>query len=120
MEDRLWHHLDALLGAAEIVVDRPAGSTHPRFPDFVYPYDYGYLADTDGGDGGGIDVWIGSVPGRRLVGVLVTVDLEKRDTEVKLLLGCTEAEAASVLATHQTGAQAALWIRRPAGDRAVT
>jgi len=50
----------------------------------------------------------------------LTVDLEKRDAEVKPLLGCTEAEAAAVLATHQTGAQAALRIRRPADDTAVT
>ena len=110
---RFWEHLDALLASSEIVIDRPAGSTHPRFPDFVYPHDYGYLAGTDGGDGHGIDVWIGSRGDRTLVGVLATVDLEKRDAELKLLLGCTDAEVDALVAVHNEGRQAATLVPRP-------
>ena len=115
MDARLWAHLDTLVSSSEVVIDRPAGSTHPRFPDFAYPYDYGYLAGTSGGDGSGIDVWIGSVAGQPLVGVVLTADLEKRDAEVKLLLGCTAAEAAEIHSAHNAGAQAGALIFRPEG-----
>ena len=113
MEPRIWKHLEVLVATSEIVVDRPAGSTHPRFPDVHHPLDHGYLAGTDGGDGAGIDAWIGSLPGRRLVGALLTVDLEKRDAEAKLLLGCTGAEIATILRAHDIGAQAAVLVSRP-------
>lgn len=115
--DRFWRHLDALLQVSTVVIDRPAGTTHPRFPEFVYPYDYGHLADTDGGDGHGIDVWIGRRGDRALVGVVATVDLEKRDAEVKLLLGCDEPDVATILAAHQAGRQAAALVRRPPPPR---
>lgn len=49
-------------GGAEIVVDRPRGSHHPDFPEFVYELDYGYLKGTTSADSEGIDVWIGSDP----------------------------------------------------------
>ena len=107
-DQRFWRVFDELLRASRIRVDRPAGSTHPRFPDFVYPHDYGYLEDTRGGDGQGIDVWIGSMPERELTGVLVTVDAEKRDAEVKLLLGCTPEEAERLRIVHDQGRQAVL------------
>lgn len=112
-DDRFWAYLDALVADSEIVIDRPAGCTHPRFPEFVYPYDYGYLADTAGGDGQGIDLWIGSRPERALVAVLATVDLEKRDAEVKLLLGCTAEEIESIRRVHSAQQQAATLVRRP-------
>ncbi len=48
-----WEALDALVGGAEIVVDRPRGSHHPDFPEFVYELDYGYLKGTTSADGGG-------------------------------------------------------------------
>lgn len=108
-----WAQVEALLAASDVVIDRPAGSTHPRFPDFVYPVDYGYLDGTHGGDGSGIDVWVGSAGDGGLVGALVTVDLEKRDAELKLLLGCTPAERAEILRAHQQGAQSALFLPRP-------
>ena len=41
-----WKALDELVSNSEIVIDRPRGSAHPRFPDFIYKVDYGYLKDT--------------------------------------------------------------------------
>jgi inorganic pyrophosphatase len=38
-----WQALDSLISMSEIVIDRPRGTTHPRYPDFIYPLDYGYL-----------------------------------------------------------------------------
>ena len=42
----------------------------------------------------------------------MTVDTLKRDTEVKLLLGCTREEAEVALAVHRNEYQAALLIWR--------
>ncbi len=64
-------------------------------------------------DGNEIDVWVGDLPDRRLVGVICTVDLLKRDTEVKLLLGCTAQQMQRILAEHNTRFQGGLLIVRP-------
>jgi inorganic pyrophosphatase len=87
-----WSAIDAIVGSSEVVIDRPKGSHHPRFPSITYPVDYGYLADTKSMDGGGIDVWVGSLDSKKLVGIICTVDLEKRDSEMKIILGCTPEE----------------------------
>lgn len=109
-----WRRLDALVAASSITVDRPAGIAHPRYPELVYPLDYGYLEDTCAADGGGIDVWIGSLPERRVVAVICTVDTAKRDAEVKVLLGCTPDEARAALRVHNCGEQGGLLIWRAA------
>ena len=33
------------------VIDRPAGSRHPRYPDMIYPVNYGYVQGVFAGDG---------------------------------------------------------------------
>ncbi|MCK1798982.1 inorganic pyrophosphatase [Streptomyces sp. XM4193] len=91
-----FDHLDGLVASAELVVDRPKGSRHPRVPEAVYPVDYGYLDGTTGGDGDGVDVFAGSTPQAGVVGVFVTADPIKRDVEVKILLGCSPAEIEQV------------------------
>lgn len=94
-----WDALDQLTADSEIVIDRPKGSAHPRFPNFIYPVDYGYLKGTASMDGGGIDVWLGTGE-RKLDAVMCIVDLMKRDSEIKLLLGCTEEEKAAIYQIH--------------------
>ena len=94
------------------MIDRPKGSAHPRYPEFIYPYDYGYLAGTGTVDGSGVDVWIGSLPGQAVTGAICAVDTVKRDTEVKILLGCTPEESRIILATHNIGHQSAILIGR--------
>jgi inorganic pyrophosphatase len=59
----------------------------------IYPLDYGYLDGTNGGDGEGIDVWLGSLEGEtKIVGAMATVDGLHYELEVKLFLNCTEEE----------------------------
>ncbi|HUT01431.1 MAG TPA: inorganic pyrophosphatase [Phycisphaerae bacterium] len=113
MSEAFWRGLDELIATSRLVIDRPAGATHERFPEFVYPYDYGFLEGTVAADGGGVDVWVGSLPDRRLTGVICTVDLHRRDTELKLLLGCTPEEAQEILAAHNGGRQAGVLLPRP-------
>ncbi len=100
MENSFWSKLDQLVAEHELVIDRPAGSRHPRCPEMVYPLDYGYLDGTQAADGDGIDVWVGSLSKQAVTAVVCTVDMLKRDTEVKLLLGCTPQEAQTILDFH--------------------
>ena len=116
MKTSFWTTLEALVQSSELVIDRPKGSTHPRYGSLVYPLDYGYLKGTSAADGEGIDVWRGSLPGERLVAVVCTVDLLKRDAEIKLLLGCSQAEQSLVCDFHNSGhSMAAILLRREAG-----
>lgn len=100
--DDFWLALDALLPESQLVIDRPRGFRHPRFTDFVYPLDYGYLEGTLSADGEGLDVWLGlAAEGKpltecRVCGVIASVDLDKRDAELKLLLDCTAEEMQAI------------------------
>ena len=94
-----WKALDELVNSSEIVIDRPRGSAHPRFPNFIYKVDYGYLKDTASMDGGGIDVWVGSGE-KKIDAIMCIVDLRKKDSEIKILVGCTEEEKLEVYKTH--------------------
>ncbi len=94
-----WNALDELVNTSEIVIDRPKGSAHPRFPDFIYRVDYGYLKNTASMDGAGIDVWVGSGE-KKIDAIMCIVDLMKKDSEIKILIGCTEEEKTEVCRTH--------------------
>jgi inorganic pyrophosphatase len=96
-DSSFWQAMAELLTTHAIVIDRPKGSIHPRYGEVVYPFDYGYLENTTSSDGGGIDVWLGSLNSvmkeesvKTLTGILCTFDTLKRDAEIKLLIGCTE------------------------------
>lgn len=109
-----WFALDRLVQTSQIVIDRPKGSAHPRYPDMIYPVDYGYLQGTASMDGEGIDVWRGTDPAQRVDAVVCTVDLLKQDSEIKILIGCTEEEKVLVCETHNDSEyMKGLLIRRP-------
>ncbi|MGI5899061.1 MAG: inorganic pyrophosphatase [Christensenellales bacterium] len=95
-----WAALDALAAQSEIIIDRPKGTAHPRYAHLIYPVHYGYLKNTSSMDGGGIDVWVGSDPAGTICGIICTIDLIKRDSEIKILIGCTEEEKQKVLKLH--------------------
>ncbi|GCE06246.1 inorganic pyrophosphatase [Dictyobacter aurantiacus] len=114
-DEAFWQLLTTLVGSSTINIDRPRGTAHPRYPDVIYPLDYGYLSGTTSGDGDGIDAWLGSQPERRINAILITVDLTKRDSEIKLLIGCTSQEQQTILAFHNRSAnQSAILVERPA------
>lgn len=97
-----WLFLEKLVSQSTLVIDRPKGSRHPRYPNIVYPLDYGCLENTASMDGGGIDVWKGTA-GDFIDAVICTIDLMKRDSEIKILLGCGEEEKQLVLDFHNEG-----------------
>ena len=114
-----------LLTTNHIMIDRPAGSCHPRYPDMIYPLDYGYLEQTTSSDGGGIDVWLGSLStvmskdgSKKLTGILCTFDRLKRDAEIKLLIGCNEDDLQVIRDFHQD--MYMLYIPNPMVDNALS
>ena len=79
-ENNFWRYLDELYSQSKIVIDRPKGSVHPRYPQIVYELDYGYFDSTKSSDNEGIDVWIGTDAEQKLDAIVCTVDLVKRDS----------------------------------------
>lgn len=100
MNPEFWAALEQLANNSEIIIDRPKGSAHPKYPDFIYRVDYGYLKNTSSMDGQGIDVWSGTDKNKKIDAVMCIVDLMKRDSEIKILIGCTEEEKEIVFQTH--------------------
>jgi inorganic pyrophosphatase len=113
-DEDFWSRLASFAAQGSVVVDRPKGTAHPRLPSLIYPLDYGYIEGLRSGDGDGVDVWIGSLRRRVITGIICTVDIGKRDTEVKILLGCTRAEQRRILALHNHGDQRAILVRAEA------
>lgn len=109
--DALWSICEQLIAAYGIVIDRPKGSAHPRFPETIYPVAYGYLPGTDGGDGGGIDVFVGE-GGSGLIGYAMTVDRLKEDREIKLLWNLTPDDVAAVERFLNSGEMTATFVWR--------
>ena len=107
-----WKALEELVNDSEIIIDRPKGTAHPKYPNFIYKVDYGYLKETSSMDGGGIDVWVGSGE-KKIDAIMCIVDLLKRDSEIKILIGCTEEEKLEVYNTHnETQYMKGILIRR--------
>ena len=95
-----WKAIDKLISSGKIVIDRPKGSSHPRYPEIIYELDYGYIEGTESMDGDGIDVWRGSLTSANCDAIICTVDLLKHDSEIKLLVGCTEEEKQTAYDFH--------------------
>jgi inorganic pyrophosphatase len=61
MKHDFWDYLQQLTDTNQIVIDRPKGSTHHRYPRNTYPVDYGFLEGTTSIDSSGVDIWVGSL-----------------------------------------------------------
>ena len=63
-------------------------------------------------DRGGIDVWVGSGE-KQIDAIMCVVDLMKQDSEIKILIGCTEEEKELIYETHnKTSYMKGIMIRR--------
>lgn len=112
MMQEFWDYVQQLVDTSQIVLDRPMGSRHPRFGEAEYPVSYGYLEGTTAIDSGGVDIWVGTLETKEVVGVLCSVDLFKRDTELKILYACSDAEIKSILEFVNTAQMRVIFIRR--------
>lgn len=109
---KFWWLVDQMIIRHELVIDRPQHSAHPRYPDKLYPLDYGYLQGTTSGDGQGIDVWIGSENNQCVTGIICTVDLLKNDMEIKILLDCNAKDIQAIIMFADAGSIAMQVIER--------
>jgi inorganic pyrophosphatase len=100
MNESFWEAVDTLVNESKVLIDRPKGTSHPRFPSIVYPVDYGYLENTTSPDSNGIDVWQGTASLMKTDAIICTVDLLKKDSEIKLLISCTPEEKKTILNFH--------------------
>ena len=100
MNEEFWLAVEKLVQKSSVIIDRPKGTAHPRFPNFIYKVDYGYLENTNSMDGGGIDIWRGTEETIGVDAIMCIVDLSKRDSEIKILINCTEDEKQIVYQTH--------------------
>lgn len=98
--NEFWEALQTLVEDSEIIIDRPKGTVHPKYPRLIYYYNYGYLKYTSAIDGGGVDIWLGSLNKKIVTGLIVTVDLLKKDCEVKILFDCSEGEQKNIFLFH--------------------
>ena len=112
MEKQFWSRLDELIESSEIVLDRPRGTRHPTYKNIVFPLDYGYLKGTTTVDGNGIDIWSGTAEHRSLSAIACTVDVHKKDAEIKLIIGCTDEEIRIIEDFHNGPYQSAIIIKR--------
>lgn len=110
-----WQEMQQILWSSKITIDRPKGTSHPRYPEKIYPLDYGYLEGTRAGDNAGIDVWIGTTNSQTLTGILCTLDTIKKDAEIKLLCGCSQTEVDRVL-TFLGKSMQWIFLEKPQGD----
>ena len=108
-----WISLQNLVATSKIVIDRPRGSRHPRYPDVTYPVDYGYLEGTCAGDGDGIDIFHGRSGGDTITGICCTIDALKRDAEVKILYACTEEDISAIRQLMGSGPMACVVVVNP-------
>jgi inorganic pyrophosphatase len=109
-----WTMLERLVADHSLVIDRPKGTHHPRYQDIIYPLDYGYLEGTTTVDEGGIDVWVGNEDQQKEISALVlTVDLNKNDAEIKIALDCDDEDLQTILSFHKRNKMGAILIRKP-------
>ncbi len=99
-DEEFWELIDKLFANCNIEIDRPKGSAHPKYTDYIYPLDYGFLKGTVSSDGSGIDVWVGSSDNKIVTGIISSVDFIKRDSEIKILYACTSKEIELIYKEH--------------------
>ena len=108
-----WQKLDTIYLSSKLEIDRPKDSVHYKYSNLIYPVDYGYLKDTTGTDMKPIDVFKGSLYSNQVMAVAISADILKKDSEVKLIVGCSEDEIYDIMAfLNQTEFQKAVLLRR--------
>ena len=108
-----WQKLDTLLLSSSCEIDRPKGTKHTKYPNLIYPVDYGFLSDTLASDGTPVNVFKGTRHSFQVEAIVVSADILKKDCVVKLLVGCTEEEITDILHfLNQTEFQKAILVRR--------
>ena len=71
-----------------VTIDRPLGSSHPKFPDMQYPVNYGYVKGVMAADGEEQDAYVIGVeePVNEFTGILIAIIHRLDDVEDKWIV----------------------------------
>jgi inorganic pyrophosphatase len=71
-----------------VTIDRPLGSRHPKYPERIYPINYGFIAGTVSGDGEELDAYILGIdkPVNTFEGVVRAIIHRTNDDDDKLVV----------------------------------
>lgn len=74
-----------------VKIDRPIGSRHPKYPELIYPINYGYVEGVMGGDGMEQDAYVIGVDYAisSFSGVVVAIIHRRNDVEDKWVVAPT-------------------------------
>jgi len=81
--------MDRIIGSSvHVCMDRPLGSAHPRFPDLLYPVNYGFVPGVAAPDGDFQDAYVlgPDIPLREFSGVVTAILVREDDIETKWIV----------------------------------
>ena len=109
-----WQKIDTLVFSSKFVLSRKKGEQHPEYKNLIYPVDYGHYIDLAAeSNEGGIAVYRGSEKSSMVKTAVVAADILQKESDVKLLVGCSKAEEDLILRfLNQTDFQKTILIRR--------
>lgn len=107
-----FEKLEGIIKSNGYTIDRPKGKSHPRFPELIYPIDYGYINGTQSQDGQGIDLFLGTGDNLGVVGIICAFDDVKHDSEIKVLYNCTEDDITTAMKMMSHSPMTGLLVRR--------
>ena len=98
---------DVLEKIVRVSIDRPLGSTHPKYPDLVYPLNYGYIEGIPGGDGEPQDAYILGIdkPISEMIGAVIAVIHRHDDSEDKWVVAPSGTHFSTAEIQKQTAFQ---------------
>ncbi len=91
-----WQKMDTLYLSSDFVITNPKGTNVKDFPDLYYPVDYGHLKILRRDKEKEILCFKGD-HGNSVDQVVVCANIIDKSIEVKLLIGCDEAEQFAIL-----------------------
>jgi len=80
--------LNFLNKTIDVIIDRPIGSRHPKYPNIIYPINYGYVPNTMSGDNEELDCYILGIskPLTNFTGLCIAIIHRLNDNDDKLVI----------------------------------
>ena len=85
----MTNSLDFLDTIVDVIIDRPIGSKHSeKYPNHIYPINYGYVPNTISGDGKELDCYVLGVfePLKTFKGKCIAIIHRMNDNDDKLVI----------------------------------
>jgi inorganic pyrophosphatase len=72
----------------DVQIDRALGTAHPKYPNMIYPVNYGFVPNTQSGDGEELDAYVLGVtqPVEQYKGRCVAIIHRLKDDDDKLIV----------------------------------